>query len=55
MQEVADEIVFANVDPLKSPRNWTLRKLLDEFVDIGGNCLAEQFGRNQGGLHSVIP
>ncbi|KAM0939802.1 putative protein translocase subunit SecA, SecA Wing/Scaffold, secA, Wing/Scaffold superfamily [Dioscorea sansibarensis] len=40
MQEVADEIVFANVDPLKSPRNWTLGKLLDEFVDIGGNCLA---------------
>ncbi|KAH7680776.1 Protein translocase subunit SecA protein [Dioscorea alata] len=43
MQEVADEIVFANVDPLKSPRDWTLGKLLDEFVDIGGNCLAEQF------------
>ncbi|XP_030501630.2 protein translocase subunit SECA2, chloroplastic isoform X2 [Cannabis sativa] len=39
MQAVVDEIVFANVDPLKHPRSWSLDKLLKEFTIVGGKRL----------------
>lgn len=34
MQAVVDEIVFANVNPQKHPSNWSLSKLLTEFITI---------------------
>ncbi|XP_022768105.1 protein translocase subunit SECA2, chloroplastic isoform X4 [Durio zibethinus] len=43
MQAVVDEIVFANADPLKHPRYWSLAKLLKEFVAIAGNLLDDSF------------
>ncbi|XP_073013685.1 protein translocase subunit SECA2, chloroplastic isoform X2 [Typha latifolia] len=43
MQAVVDEIVFGTVDPQKPPENWSLAKLLDEFVRIGGKLLADSF------------
>ncbi|XP_062074119.1 protein translocase subunit SECA2, chloroplastic [Humulus lupulus] len=43
MQAVVDEIVFANVDPLKHPRSWSLDKLLKEFSIIGGKRLDDSF------------
>ncbi|BBG95583.1 Preprotein translocase SecA family protein, partial [Prunus dulcis] len=39
MQAVVDEIVFANVNALKHPRNWSLGKLLKEFMTISGKLL----------------
>ncbi|XP_015885772.3 protein translocase subunit SECA2, chloroplastic isoform X1 [Ziziphus jujuba] len=43
MQAVVDEIVFANADPLKHPRSWSLGKLLKEFVTIAGKLLNDSF------------
>ncbi|XP_065044350.1 protein translocase subunit SECA2, chloroplastic-like [Musa acuminata AAA Group] len=43
MQAVVDEIVLENADPEKHPSNWSLRKLMDEYIQIGGNILAESF------------
>ncbi|WOL11921.1 protein translocase subunit SECA2, chloroplastic [Canna indica] len=43
MQAVVDEIVLGHADSDKHPINWSLGKLLDEFVHIGGNVLAESF------------
>ncbi|GMI77121.1 hypothetical protein like AT1G21650 [Hibiscus trionum] len=43
MQEVVDEIVFGNVDPLKHPRNWSLAMLLKEFINIAGKLLDDSF------------
>ncbi|KAK8597285.1 hypothetical protein V6N13_001915 [Hibiscus sabdariffa] len=43
MQEVVDEIVFGNADPLKHPRNWSLAMLLKEFISIAGKLLDDSF------------
>ncbi|XP_024020713.1 protein translocase subunit SECA2, chloroplastic [Morus notabilis] len=43
MQAVVDEIVFANIDPLQHPTNWSLGKLLKEFSLIGGKLLDGSF------------
>ncbi|XP_034200816.1 protein translocase subunit SECA2, chloroplastic isoform X4 [Prunus dulcis] len=43
MQAVVDEIVFANVNALKHPRNWSLGKLLEEFMTISGKLLDDSF------------
>ncbi|CAL2235054.1 unnamed protein product [Prunus armeniaca] len=43
MQAVVDEIVFANVNALKHPRNWSLGKLLKEFLTISGKLLDDSF------------
>nr|XP_043614828.1 protein translocase subunit SECA2, chloroplastic [Erigeron canadensis] len=39
MQAVVDEIVLANVNPLKHPKSWNLDKLLKEFIAISGKIL----------------
>ncbi|KAM5564334.1 protein translocase subunit SECA2, chloroplastic [Rosa sericea] len=43
MQAVVDEIVFKNVDAFKHPRNWSLNKLLKEFMAIAGKLLDDSF------------
>ncbi|BFG20151.1 hypothetical protein CerSpe_064250 [Prunus speciosa] len=45
MQAVVDEIVFANVNAVKieHPRNWSLGKLLKEFMTISGKLLDDSF------------
>ncbi|KAJ4965139.1 hypothetical protein NE237_016988 [Protea cynaroides] len=43
MQAVVDEIVLANVDPLKHPSNWSLGKLLHEFIGTAGKILGDSF------------
>ncbi|KAI4337855.1 hypothetical protein L6164_016224 [Bauhinia variegata] len=43
MQAVVDEIVLANVNPLKHPDSWDLSKLLKEFMTMGGKLLHESF------------
>ncbi|GKB88227.1 protein translocase subunit SecA2, chloroplastic isoform X1 [Tanacetum coccineum] len=39
MQAVVDEIVLANVNPLKHPSSWNLDKLLKDFIAISGKIL----------------
>ncbi|PWA49020.1 preprotein translocase SecA family protein [Artemisia annua] len=41
MQAVVDEIVLANVNPLKHPSSWNLDKLLKDFIAISGKVLDE--------------
>ncbi|KAI3499686.1 hypothetical protein L1887_35491 [Cichorium endivia] len=41
MQAVIDEIVLANVNPLKHPSSWNLDKLLKDFIAISGKILNE--------------
>ncbi|KAK9066841.1 hypothetical protein SSX86_014164 [Deinandra increscens subsp. villosa] len=41
MQAVVDEIVLANVNPVKHPNSWNLNKLLKDFIAISWNILDE--------------
>ncbi|XP_071712164.1 protein translocase subunit SECA2, chloroplastic [Rutidosis leptorrhynchoides] len=41
MQAVVDEIVLANVNPVKHPSSWNLEKLLKDFIAISSKILDE--------------
>ncbi|XP_074280188.1 protein translocase subunit SECA2, chloroplastic [Silene latifolia] len=43
MQAVVDEIILGCVDARKSPSSWNLRKILNEFSNLGGKLLNGSF------------